>query len=424
MSLLLLFGGVAAPAESGDRRRRLIATSAGFIGILPLPNTIAAEDRAILHWQFRYGAPAPAVPGTPFRPDTTDTILNLPARIPGFGWSVRFDVLDQTLTKRFELNPIMSGATINANTNATIKRTLNGLQLTPGDEARLKILSHRVRPMFVLKDTGDEYPLGVFIWSSADRRRTSEGLYLTGSLEDQTRILEQGRPAAYSLPSGSSVRTAILDVAAEYGFSDTRVNVDTTDKVTSGPTAWPAGTTGRTIINALCAMVGFYSAYFDNAGVLRCREVPTPLSAVDADHTYLEGADCRMVRNSLLESDDLIDAPSRYLVINTTSTDVEIAGFYDVPDDAPQSAVNRGFVFTKVIEMQGAQDSVAAQSAAQAAAAQDMSAYLWVEFVAPIDPRHGLHEVVNYLGTNMREQSWQLNLTSGEHLHKLRLISS
>jgi hypothetical protein len=147
------------------------------------------------------------------------------------------------------------------------------------------------------------------------------------------------------------------------------------------------------------------------------------LPAGSADYTYEAGG--RIHKDSIVETDDLLSTPNRYVVIDTNGATSPIIGTYDLPASAPNSIANRGFAVTKVIELQGLTDSAAAATAAQAAANNDDAAFKQVEFRSTHDPRHDAFNIVQLLGNQYREVAWRIVLSSGGAMgHKLRRVYS
>lgn len=350
---------------------------------------------------------------------TSDQLLDLDG-VSRRSSTIRYDLLDATLTKIGELSPDRDAPpSITNNMNRTIKRVMEGMHLEPAEAADVDTISDRVRPVWVLSN-GAEYNLGVFLWADASRLRFSYGLELEGSLVDQTLILDQALAFGYSLPKDTSITAALASLAQFAGFSGAEVEIASSGRTIGNPVAWPVGTSMFSIMAELCGMIGFFSPYFNNDGVL-VMEPATDLSAATADHVYESGG--RIIAGSMVESDDLLTAPNRYIVIGSGANDSEVYGTFDVPDAAPYSFVNRGFYVTDVWESQGITNTAQAEDAAAARYAQDGNTYRWVDFESTPDPRHDTFDVVQYLGDLYREQEWVLQLREGSAMrHSLRRI--
>jgi hypothetical protein len=357
---------------------------------------------------------------------TAEDVLNL---VPGLGVvksTMQFEILDKNLNYLFNVHPISSDAvSITANTAATVKRTLSSFHLDQDEEPLIDIFSMRLRPSWVVEAPVNTvaYPLGVFIFSDANRPRSTAGLELKGSMYDQTVIVDQGIGASYGLPTDSLISDALLAIAAEVGISGNLINIDYSPARTTAAIAWRSGTSRYKIMNELAQIAGYYPAYFDNHGVLRFKTAPATLTRIIPDHVYNAGETSRMINNTIVETDDQATAPNRWLVVNSGSTDVEISGYYDLPASAPASFENRGYRIVKRVDEQGIESGDQARARAQQLAITDFNAFGWVQFNATPDPRHDLFDTVEYLHENYYEVGWGLKGgTGGPHTHKLRKI--
>lgn len=350
---------------------------------------------------------------------TAEDLLDLAPNVGQRASTIRWDVLDQTLSKIGEVQPDTDPTSrITLNVNRTVKRDLQAVTLGPSEQADLNPFAHRLRPTWVLS-TGDEYPCGVFVLGSMDRLRWEWGLDARVTAVDQTIILDDPIVASIALDTGDDVRAAI--VAQFVDAAVPSYNVDPEIATTIGaPILWPVGTSRLQVLNDLAAMAGAYSAFFDNDGVGRVIRIPD-LTAGDPDHVYASGG--RIIAGTMVESDDLLEAPNRFLVIDTSARDVPVFGVYHVPDEAAHSFVNRGFYVTETIEEQGLTSNAEAEARALAAYAQSRGGYQWVQFSSPPDPRHDTFQTVEYLGERYREQGWSLVLEEGtEMTHDLRRV--
>jgi len=350
---------------------------------------------------------------------TTAELLDLTAGIGQRSSTIRWDVLDLALTKVGEVTPLIGNASVEQNTNRRINRTLQGVTLAPTDQASLDPFGNRLRPVWVLEN-GAEFNLGVFILGSMDRARHEWGLEADVPAVDQTLILDQPLEQTVAYAAGTPIRDAIIDQFTIAGVPSFDVDVTITSQL-ANPISWPAGNTFRLdVVNDLAALGSAFSAYFDNDGVGRVSRIPDLASALPS-LIYDSGG--RILAGSMVESDDLLDAPNRYIVVDSGNPDQPISGFYDVPPEAPHSAANRGFVVATVISEQGLASEAEAVERARVAYEQHSSTFQWVQFSSPPDPRHDTHDAVMYLGTVYREQGWRLRLTEGsEMVHDLRRI--
>lgn len=321
---------------------------------------------------------------------------------------VRFDLVDATGRKIGEVHPERK-CTISNEGAAQIKRKLTGFTLTPSDTAAVNPLTDRVRPYWVLDD-GSEYPLGVFLFAEASTARRSYGDRLTGTLVDQGLILAQEIDRTVGFDAGTSATSAITTVLEYAGFYGVSVAASTFEL--GSPVAWPAGQSGTTwakVLDDLCAKAGAYPAHFDGDGAPVVRTIDNV-----AEATPVLDYRGRIRAGTIVDSNDLLIAPNRYLAVDTSATTGAIVGTFDIPDTAPHSANRRGFRITKVVEAPGVGDVAQAAAAAQAAYTSGPVAYATATWTTTPDPRAGTFDVVRlWDGENWLETAWTLPCVAG-----------
>jgi hypothetical protein len=322
---------------------------------------------------------------------------------------VRFDVVDSTAKLVGTVTPIRP-CTIDNDSGQQIKRKLTGFQLASSDYASVNPLVHRIRPYWVLS-SGDEYPGGVFMFADASSQRFSYGRTMAASLVDQSLLLSQQLAETLSFPSGTTAPAAILQTINAAGIFT--ANIATSSYTFGSATAYPAGTAGTTyakVLADLCQNAGFYTPYFDNTGMLQVKATTSVASATPTLN-YIDGG--RIISQSMTESNDLLAAPNRFLVIDTSATTGAVAYPYTIPATAPHSFENRGFYITQVIPSPGVGDVTQAQAVGAAYYSSNPQAYETVVFSSPADPRHDTFDVINYRGTNYLETKWSIVCSPG-----------
>lgn len=338
--------------------------------------------------------------------------------------SFRFDVLGPHLEAIGEIDIIAEGATIENNINRNIKRQLNNLVIAPSEGNQIDPLVNRLKVSMIIE--GDTtYPLGVFIFQDLSRIPPVIGTdgFITATLLDQGIVLDQGVHRSYAFAPGTQISTAIARLLDAAGLTQYSIEPSTAQVRGSEWVVWPPGTSMLQIINDLCEMGSYYTLYFDNNGIAQVRLVPNLDTVVPVLKYGQAHGEERIYDGTIVESDDTLQAPNRYIVVNNSMTDTPIVGFCDVPDESPNSIHNIGRVIAKVIDQQGLNTTADAMAAAFAFCHSDFSAFSWVTFDAAPDPRHDTFDVVSYNGSLYREQSWSLPLLEGSsHRHELRRV--
>lgn len=347
------------------------------------------------------------------------------------GWgqrasSFRFDLLDPQLDDIGTLEVGITSASIENNINRVVKRQLNNVDLFPVVGNDVNPLRDRVRPWMIMQD-GTEYPLGVFMFSDYTRLPVTGLIGTTGfqtcTLLDQGMILDQPTNRSYGFKPGTLISTAITRLLQASPITQFVVEASGSKVRGSEWVTWPAGTTTLDIINDLCGLGSYYSLYFDNWGVAQVKLVPD-LSTTEPTLRYgsLEGEQT-IYNGTIMETDDLLSAPNRYIVVNNALNEEPVVGSWDVPASSPNSKEQRGFVVATVVDKQGVETNAEATAAAKAYGQSDYNTYSWVTFDAAPNPLHDTFNIVAYEGVSYREQNWRLPLEEGgDHNHELRRI--
>lgn len=337
---------------------------------------------------------------------------------PGVGQvasTVRFQVLDRDLEVVGDVRPLRAES-IAGKTSGTVKRSLSGFRL---DERALRSVDpfkHRIRPWWVLED-GTEWPLGVFVFTDAAARRSTYVDVLETTLLDQDYMLDQGTRFTFGVPAGGAILPAVQEVVGQVRLTNVRWPEGSSAAV-ADPVVWPAGTSRLKIISDLCNLAGWLPPHFDNNGVLVIR-TPPDIDRDAPDHIY-SAANSRVIRATIVENDNLLDAPNVYVVVCSGPSDGEIAASASVDPDLPFSVENRRFEIVEVVRVQGLTSTAQAQQMADALAASAGTGFKNVQFDGFADPRHDLFQTVEWEGFVYREVEWSLKLKpGGPHSHTL-----
>jgi hypothetical protein len=350
--------------------------------------------------------------------------------------SYRFDLLDKTNSYLGQLDVDMtSPPRVSNSINRNVKRQLSGLTLPPAVTADVNTLTERVRPWAIFED-GQEWPLGVFLFADASRRLALTGsepeaviagwasgkvaAFTDGNMLDQLATVDQGSRGINFYGPGHSIRAALEQQLDAAGVIER--NIEDSDSTIAQWVVWKPNSSRLKVINDLARMGGYYSLYFDNGGVAQLRQVPN-LDAVEPTLNY--GPGLNVFADSVVESDDLLEAPNTYVVVNNAFTDFPVWGEWQVPPTAPHSYENRGFHVVKEYDIQGVESQAEATRAAKAQGQADYATYRWVDFSSAINPQHDTFDIIGWDGDKYREQQWEFTLTpQADMKHQLRRVWS
>jgi len=224
-------------------------------------------------------------------------------------------------------------------------------------------------------------------------------------------VLDQPLGVPRGFLKGASISQAIHALAAEVGIVS--FNLLNGGETLGDAVSFPGNTSRAGVMAQLANMAGWYSPFFSNDGALTTL-APPPITN-DTSLVYASGDN--IIANTIVESNDLLSAPNRWLVEVTGAEGGGLWAVYDIPADQPHSYANRGFYITVSLSVQGIDTVDKAYEAAKAAALADDSTYEWAEFDSIPSHDHDTFNLVKYLGVMYREQEWRLPLKAGEVMH-------
>lgn len=343
--------------------------------------------------------------------------LDLSAAVGQMSYTWRFELVDGVSGEHLgDITPIR-GASLSHSTTMSIKRRL-GLSLGKADTLAVNAVTDRLNlfmaiPGALNPDRADgQWPLGRYMWTDNPRKLSTGGRLAQPTLNDEMFLVDTEISAGIS---GVGKPSVLVIAKVLEGLP---VVFDVENSEFDSAEAWGIGTSRGQILEALAVSGDYFSPWFDNHGVLRFVRTFDPSAAVpslDFDNGY------RVIATDIVETDELLTAPNRYIVISNAAADAssEVVGIADIPVNAPNSIPNLGYVRAKTLNLQL---SDAGQAAAVARGLAERSTiFEQINISTPADPRHDGYNVVRWQGQNWLELGWSMALTPGAPMvHNLR----
>jgi len=344
-------------------------------------------------------------------------LLELPPWLGQRQATFRFDLVNGVTNEiKDPLTPIR-GATLTHDTGQIIKRQLS-MTLGAYDTARVSLLQDRVLPWMVFPN-GEEYPLGRFMFTDSSRQVFTSGKISNVVLNDEMYLVDQQMETGFSAIT-TGTNAAGSDV--EQCIGRLLYPLPVTYRAEMSPyfsnSSWGAGTRRGSILEDLSLTGDYFSPWFDNEGVLRFIRSFNPAFKVP-DFDWDSGN--QVLRSTIIENDDLLNAPNRFIVISNSSAtkNVAVYGSADAPVTSPHSISQRGFVVASVQDLQlltSAQCTAVAKNYVER-----QTVFESVKLTTAPDPRHDSYNVINWQGDLWLELAWSLTLMEGEPMqHTLR----
>lgn len=277
------------------------------------------------------------------------------------------ELLDSTLVVVEDISEDLAGGQVDRNMHATIHgtcRLLLSRELAWGTDL--------VRPYVTLDDgvVSARWNLGVFALVSPERQvgETPELFDVQGY--DRLLLLDRQVGADYTVTSGSSYRTALLDVFTaagltgvliEGGAADSTLPADKTWSLVADDQADPDQTstpvTYLRIVNDLLRAINFRAVWCDQDGLFRCEGYQAPVSRA-VEFTFDAGDEqVTIVGEDRRLREDLWAVPNRWVFRwSNGGTGIEGDGVYTVlnQSDGPTSIDERGLTWTSVVDFEAA----------------------------------------------------------------------
>jgi hypothetical protein len=331
-----------------------------------------------------------------------------------------------------EVHPIRSSPTISHDTTRTIKRQLN-LSLGAEDTRDINVIQDRIIPYMVFPN-GAEYQLGVFVFTQQSNQIFTSGELSNVVLNDEMYIIDQQITKGFDASNLSLTATAgVPNVVIGTGIANrgaslsrvlnilledfnVRVEIESSEFVVNQ--SWSAGTMRGSIIEAAALVTDYFSPWFDNQGIFQFIRAFNPALAIP-DFDWDAGN--QVMRSSILQQSDVLNAPNRFVVISNAPGEpgAAVFGIADVPVNAPNSFENRGFYIPSVVDMQ-VLNIPQCQAIARNLAERQTIVETTTLTTAP-DPRHDSYNVIKWRGEQWLELSWQMTLSEGQPMsHTLR----
>lgn len=343
----------------------------------------------------------------------TAPLLDLAGHIGQRSASFQFLLVDGPTGENLgELHPLRnSPAVITHDTTRTIKRDLS-LSLGVVDSARINVIRDRVSVAMLLG--GVTYPLGRFLFADDTGNKKSSGTLRSEKLIDEMFVIDQKMERGFA--AFGTVDTAIQNLLAD--VPNLVMDMESSGLEATG--SWAAGTSRAKVLGDLCTQGGYFSPWFNNNNVLR---IIRSFDPADRLPTFDFDAGNSVFRDSIAETNDLLDAPNKFVVISNASTggnaNAPSVGSYTVPNSAPHSIANRGFVIPDVRDIQLTSPNQA-QIVAETIGITS-TIFERTQLATAPDPRHDAYDVIQWDGEKWLELSWSLTLLEGSPMqHVLR----
>lgn len=329
------------------------------------------------------------------------------AVIPACGFSWRFDLLQPGLAAK-PLHPKLD-ISIDLDVNRDVSRSVGGIVLVPEERQKCDFARDSVKVYLVIN--GTPYPMGLYRFTESSSQKgvvktrrsdLPQDIYHV-SLNDRAIELKRNTGEAQTLIHGTDPSEVMRTICTNAGIP---FAIASALEPISNDVTWDGGTEDLDKVRQLAELSGHRPPWTDNNGVLRSISAELPVSVVYPLSQFKPAAE------SIVVTDNYLSAPNRVIVTDNSFASAPIRGQWDAPGSAPNSAGQRGFVQTQMVDQAGLGSQAAAQSVARTIGESLIARQLTAEII----PTYLLDGpvVLSYDNTMWRLQSWSVSTGVGE----------
>jgi hypothetical protein len=338
----------------------------------------------------------------------------------------RYDLLNKSDQKLGELDGVQE-AEVSMTAFADIKRTA---KIKMKDNTDIDWLSDRIQP-FVLFRMPDknwiEYPTGIFLLSSPQRKEESGNVYRDVECYDGLQVLLDDKvESRYTIAQGTLYTLAINNILAGAGISKGQITPSTAVLVTDRE--WEIGTPKLNIINELLQEINYTSLWCDEWGYYVATPYVLPIDR-QIEYEY-EDDELSVLYPGIAEELDLFNVPNKWVVTQSNAETEPLVSIYTNNNpDSPTSTVNRGRTIVDFRTVDNIADQTALYDYTRRIAYDASQVFGYIEFETAIMPFHSYMDMLQIryskLGIDNRyvETIWSYPLRiDGRMTHRARRV--
>jgi hypothetical protein len=330
-----------------------------------------------------------------------DPILDLAPWVGQRSTTFQFRLVNAVTGERLgEIHPIREG-TLSHDTTRIIKRQLS-IGLGVQDTAAINPITDRIELFMAVNDV--EWPLGRYMFTDQTKQVFSSGNLSSVALNDEMFLVDQEITKGINsvgLSVAQTLNALLGELPVEY-------TLEPSPYTSAG--AWGIGQTRGSILESLAVAGDLFSPWFGNDGVMHFIRTFNPANQIP---TFDFDAGYKVFREGISETSDLLTAPNRFVVISNApnNTNNQVVGVADVPQNAPNSFLNRGFIIAQTLDLQltdGSQALAVAQGLVNR-----QTIFERTTLTTALDPRHDSYDVILWQGNLWLELAWSMDLVAG-----------
>lgn len=272
-----------------------------------------------------------------------------------------------------------------------------------------------------------EFPLGVFLLSSPNRKEQNGEVYREVEAYDKLVILRDDKfLERYTVTAGTNYIDAVISILQSANIS--KWNIEQTDKTLPVDIEFDPGTDKLKAVNKILSAINFNQLQVDVNGFFVSAPYRNPQIRA-AEYTY-KNDDLSVTYNGMEEELDIFNVANSWVaVLSDPEREPLVSSYTNDNEDSPTSTVNRGRTISDFREVDNIADQQALDNYVQRIAFQASQVYGKVEFETAIMPMHDHFDIleIDYSPLGIKgkytETGWTIPLSVGGRMkHNVRAV--
>ena len=329
---------------------------------------------------------------------------------------------NRTISYRYELldmndrtiGDLTASGSIDFNSDAVIKRAAS---LSVKEVSDIDFLNDRVKPFLCLHTPNGviEYPLGVFLLSSPNRKASNGTIDRDIDAYDKMQILIDDKfDTRYLIPAHTNYIAAVQTILQSAGVS---ADITPSDKETEVATEYAVGTSKADVVNKLLKAMNYTDLWVDASGKFKSAPYTIP------EYRIIEGSyntdKQSIVLPGATEEMDIFNAPNKIVrYLEHAERGFMTASAVNDDPNSKLSTVSRGRTIVDCEAVTDIADQATLDAYVQRVAAEK-KIYQYVQFNTATMPNHEyldcyyiINKELNVSGKYI-ETAWKLDMSIG-----------
>lgn len=345
---------------------------------------------------------------------------------PKIEMKFRYDLLNKLDHKLGELDGVQE-AEVSMSAFADIKRAA---RVRIKDDTGIDWLNDRIQPFVLFEMTEGgwiEYPTGIFLLSSPQRKEDSGSIYRDVECYDGLQVLLDDKvDSRYMIAQGTKYTLAINNMLAGAGIS--KGQITPSNAVLATDREWEIGTPKLYIINELLKEINYTSLWCDEWGYYVATPYILPIDR-QIEYEYADN-ELSVLYDGVTEELDLFNVPNKWITTQSNAETNPLTSIYtNANPDSPTSTVSRSRTIVDFRKVSNIADQTALDDYTRRIAYDASQVFGYLEFETAIMPFHSYMDMLQIRYSKLSidnryvETNWTISMRiDGRMKHRARRV--